>query len=97
MFYNGIPQSYLEDITNFDNGTYGQNFGFSRFSYLDPLNIAGPSQIYAGAEVMGNWNSYPDFPTQSSASTSLDPLNELDPREGKSRHTSMTTVQVLTL
>ena len=97
MFYNGIPQSYLEDITTFDNDNYGENFGFSGFSYLDPSNVAGPSQIYTGAEVMGNWNSYPDFPTPSSVPTSLDPPNGLDLHEGKSRHTSMTAVQILTL
>ena len=90
MFYNGIPQQYLEDITVFNNNTYGGNFGFSGFSSLDPSNVAGTSQTYTGADD-------PDFPTPSTALTSIDPFNGLDPQEGKSRHTSMTAIQSLTL
>ena len=82
---------------SFNNNTYGGNFGFSGFTSLDPSNVAGTSQTYTGADVMGNWDSYPDFPTPSTAPTSIDPFNGLDPQEGKSRHTSMTAIQGLTL
>ena len=87
----------MEDITTFNNDSYGGNFGFNGFNYLDPSNIADPSQTYAGVDVMGAWNNYPDFLTLSTTPTSLDPPNVVDPYEGKSCRTLITAVQSFTL
>ena len=86
MFPSEIPQFNIDELTGLSNNNYcGGSFGFDEFNHLDPSNVAGPSNIYAGSDVLGNFNNYPDYPT---APTPLDVTHGLYPYEGKSCHAS---------
>ena len=87
MLSNEMSQSNANDFTSFNNNNYcGGNFDFSGFDYLDSSNVAGPSQTYTGADVLGDFNSYPDYFDPSTAPTSI--LDDLYPQEGKRCPTS---------
>lgn len=94
MFHSGTLQSDLDDLAIFNNnGQCGDNFCFNGFDYLDPLNVAGPSQTYAGADVLGDFDSYPHFLTPFTAPISLNPaVNEPYPNQGKSCCSPVATV-----
>lgn len=82
-----MPQWDVNHLTTSDNTTYGDgNFDLSGFNYLDPSNVSGPSQAYTGVDVMGGFNSHPDYPTPFTAPMSL--ADELYPGEGKWYRTS---------
>ena len=88
MSFSGIPESTASQLTMAtaynDNSYCEGSLGLGGFSYLDPSNIAGPSQPYFGVDVWGDFNNYPDFATPSSAPTSLLQVNRGYPSEGKS-------------
>ena len=84
MFSSGMPQVNFDDLISFDDNN-GGDFDFNRFNYLNPSNVAGPSQTYLGADVLGNFNSYPESPIPSIAPISLGPINESYSNEGESR------------
>ena len=82
MFSDGMSQLNTDDFTIFNNNSYcGGSFDFSGFDYLDPSNIAGPSQAYTGVDVLGDFNSYPDYSDPSITPTSL--VDKLYPQDGK--------------
>ena len=86
MSFSGIPESTASQLTTaHDDNSYCEgNLGLGGFSYLDPSNIAGPSQPYFGVDVWGDFSNYPDFASPSSAPMSLFPVNGGYPSEGKS-------------
>ena len=87
MSYNTFPEFNLDDLTGLDdNYLYGKEFGFEGLDW-DQSGIAGPSQPYAGVDVSGDLNNYPDFPSPSTAPTSLFPTHEVPLDEGKSGYT----------
>lgn len=87
-FNNTLPEFNYDDITWLKNDNiYGDNLGFDEQGW-DMSNVAGPSQTYTGAEVFGDFNNYPDFPSPSTAPTSLNPTHGVSPIEGKSDRTS---------
>ena len=89
MNFNGIPQFNIEDLTVlYNNNNCSGNFGLDGFDYMDPSNVAGPSQTYTGVDVQGNLSSYPEFLTPSTAPVSLNPAYGVHPNEGKSRRAS---------
>ena len=80
MFTSVLPGLDIDGLTGFSNNSYcGDNFDFGEFNWE---NTAGPSQPYTGVEVYGDLNNYPEFPSPSSAPTSLYPA-ELVNNEGK--------------
>jgi len=85
MFSNGFPEYNINDLTAFEyNSHSGYDFGFDGFYWENPSNFAGPSQQpYTGAEVRGDLNVYPDFPSPSSAPISLSPTHGVFPNEGE--------------
>ena len=89
MSFSGIPEFSIDQLaaTYDDNSYCGSNLGLDEFSYLDSSNIAGPSQPYFGADVWGDFDNYPNFPSPSSAPMSLFTLNGGYPSEGKSYFT----------
>ena len=62
----------------------GVDFDFDGFNYLDPSEVAGPSQTNAGANDLGDLNSYPDYFTPSAAPAPYEPTYGFYPNEGKS-------------
>jgi hypothetical protein len=89
MTFSGIPEFNFEDLTFPNNNSYyGANFGFDELNYLDPSKVAGPSEPYMGADVLGELKNYPDFPPPSAAPISLNPAYGVYPNEGKSRYSS---------
>ena len=89
MFSNGFPEFDINDLTTFEDNSYcGYDFGFDGFNWENPLSVAGPSQPYTGAEVRGDLTAYPNFPSPSSAPTSLSPTYGVLPNEGKLCYTS---------
>ena len=88
MSFNGIPQFNIEDLTILHDNSYcGGKFGFDELEYMDPSNVAGPSQTYSGVDVRGDLSSYPEFLTPSTVPLSLGPAHGAYPNEGKSCHT----------
>ena len=86
MTLSGIPGFNFDDLTDVDdNNHYEGHFGFDNIGYLDPSNFAGPSLPYAGVDILGDLNDYPDFPSAFAAPTSLYPANGACLNEGKSR------------
>ena len=84
MFSTWIPQFDASGLTTFDNNNFWSgDSDFSGFGYPDPSNFAGPSQEYAGVDVLGDVSSYPDFLSPSTAPISLDPSNTPYPQECK--------------
>ena len=79
-----MPQFNFDDLVSFDNNN-GSEFDFNGFNYLNPSSVVGPSQTYLGTDVLGNFNSYPEYPILSTAPISLGPINEPYPNKGKSR------------
>ena len=83
MPYSGFPEFNIDDLTGFDNNTHGSDdFDFGGFNW-DLSKVAGPSNPYMGADVWGDLNDYPDFPSPSTAPTSLYPTHRASPEEGK--------------
>ncbi|KAF9783213.1 hypothetical protein BJ322DRAFT_141439 [Thelephora terrestris] len=83
MSFSRIPEFNFEDITILQNNSYcGDNFGLDGFDFMDPSNVAGPSQPYTGADVQGDLNSYPDFLSPSTAPISLNPGHGAYPNDG---------------
>ena len=83
-FSNTLPEFYYDDIAWLNNNNvYGDDLGFDESSW-DPSKVAGPSQPYTGFEVLGDFNNYPDFPSPSTAPTSLYPTHRAFPDEGES-------------
>ena len=77
-----MSQSNANDPTIFgDNDHWGGSFDFSGFDYLDPSNVAGPSRVYTGADVLGDFDSYPDYLTRSTGPISIGDVLYLE--EGK--------------
>ena len=85
MVTNGIPEFNVNDLTDFDNNDYcGSDFGFDRFNYQTDLsNVAGPSQVSAGADVCGELDNYPAFLPSPTEPESLYLDYGVYPREGK--------------
>ena len=83
MFTGGLPGFNINDITAFDNKNYDDKFSFDGFDWEILSNVAGPSQPYTGVDVQGDLNAYPEFPSPSSAPTSLYPAQGAIPSEGK--------------
>jgi len=82
MSFDAFPEFNYDDLTWFENNSiYGDDLGFSGLSW-DQSNVAGPSQPYTGVGVFGDFN-YPDFPSPSTAPTSLYPTQGVPPDEGK--------------
>ena len=83
MVFSEFPEFNLDDLTEFnDNNFCGDNFGFDGFNW-DSSNVAGQSQPYAGVDVRGDLNNYPDFLTPATAPISLYPTQEVLPEEGE--------------
>ena len=83
MSFSGFPEFNIDDLTGFDNNSYGgDSFGFDRSNW-DLPDVAGPSQHYSGADVQGGLNGYQDFPSPFSAPTSLYPIHGEFSNEGK--------------
>ena len=79
MFTSGLPGLDIDGLIGFNNNSYcGNNFDFDGFNWE---NTVGPSQPYTGVEVQGDLNNYPEFPSPSSAPTSLYPARGYN--EGK--------------
>jgi len=83
MFTGGLPGFNINDLTAFDNNNYDDKFSFDGFDWEILSNVAGPSQPYTGVDVQGDLNAYPEFPSPSSAPTSLYPAQGAIPNEGK--------------
>ena len=97
MSFNGFEEFNIEDFTGLDNNNFcGDSFGFEEFNW-NASNVAGQSQPYMGADVWGESNNYPDFPTPTSAPTSLYPADGVLPDEGKPSHILMAMVRKFTL
>ena len=98
MSSNQFQEFNIDELTAFiNNNTPGDNLGFDEFSW-DSSNVVGQSQPgYTGVGVWGDLNSYPDFPSPTSAPTSLYPTHGVFPNEGKSSYILMTIVRRLTL
>ena len=97
MSFNGFEEFNIEDFTGLgDNNFSGGSFGFDELNW-NASNVAGQSQSYMGADVWGELNNYPDFPTPTSAPTSLYPANGVLPDEGKPSHILTAMVRKLTL
>lgn len=81
MFSNNFLEFDINDFTGSNNNGYcDDNLGLDGFNWSG----AGPSQPYFGVDVQGDLNDYPNFPTPSTAPTSLYPTNETFSNEGKS-------------
>ena len=88
MSFNTFPELNYDDITWPDNNSiYGDDFGFNGPTW-DQSNAAGLDQPYTGADVFGDYNNYPEFPSPSAAPVSLYPTYGVLPEEGKPDRTS---------
>ena len=97
MSFNGFEEFNIEDFTGLDNNNFcGGSFGFDELNW-NVSNAAGQSQPYMGADVRGELNNYPDFPSPTSAPTSLYPADGALPDEGKPSHILTAMVRKLTL
>ena len=84
MSSSGNSEFNIDQLTAYNNNSYCENnLNLDGFSYLNPSDIAGPSQPYFGTDVWGDINNYPNFPTPSSAPMSLLPFNGGYLNEGK--------------
>ena len=84
MFSSSIPQFDLDDLSFFNNNNVG-DFGFDGFNFLESSNLAGPSQTYQGADVLGDFNNYPEYKTPYTAPASFNPWNKTYPNKGETR------------
>ena len=96
MFTSGIPGFNINDFTIFNNNNYDDIFGFDGFDWENPSSAAGPSQPYTGVDVQGDLKNYPEFPSPSSAPTSLCPAQRAIANEGKSLYVRVAVIQRLT-
>lgn len=88
MFTSG-PGFNINDLTLFNNNNYYDDiFGFDGLDWENPSSVAGPSQPYTGVDVQGDLNNYPEFPSPSSAPTTLCPAQGVNLNEGKLCYTS---------
>ena len=97
MSSNQFQEFNIDELTSFiNNNTGGDNLGFDEFNW-DSSNVAGQSQPdYTGVGVWGDLNNYPDFPSPTSAPTSLYPTHGVFPSEGKASCILMNIVRRLT-
>jgi len=87
MSSNTFPEFNIDDLTGFDTSYfYSNDLGYDGVNW-DQSSVAGPSQPYAGVDVFGDVNGYPDFPSPSTAPISLHQTNGELPDEGKSYST----------
>ena len=83
MPFSGFPEFNTDELTGFDNNSYsGDSSAFCEFNW-GLSNVAGSSQHYTGADIRGDLNNYPDFPSPLSAPTSLYPTHGEFSNEGK--------------
>ena len=78
MFPNEFPAFDINDFAEFDNNC-DDNLGIGGLNWEG----AGPSQAYLGGGVQGDLVPYPDFPSPSTAPTSLYPTHGVFTDEGK--------------
>jgi len=87
MSSSAFPEFNIDDLTGFDTSYfYGNDAGYDGLDW-DQSSVTGLSQPYMGVDVFGDVNNYPDFPSPSTAPTSLYQTNGELPEEGKSHCT----------
>lgn len=80
--FSGLPEFDINDLTGFNNSG---DLALDGFNWENPSKVAGPSQPYTGADVQGDLNNYPEFPSPRNAPTSLYPARgTIANDEGKS-------------
>ena len=80
MFSNEFFDFDINDFIWSNTNTYFDgNFDLDGLNW----NVAGPSQPYAGADVYGDLNSYPDFVAPTTAPNPSYPDYGAFPNEGK--------------
>jgi len=84
MFTGRFPGFDINDLTVFDNNNHDHVFGFDGVDWEVLSNVAGPSQPYTR---VGDLKNYPDFPSPSSAPTSLYPAEGAIQNKGELRCT----------